>query len=97
MNRKTIWILWMLMVVTAVAPVLAQVSAHFDLTWHVLSGGGGMRQSHHYQIDDVLGQWSGADISTSAHYRIDPGFWHVGVELELNRLYLPMAAGSSAP
>jgi hypothetical protein len=54
--------------------VLAQVSTNFDLSWHVLSGGGGSRSSTNYQIDDVLGQWADR-TSSSTNYQVEPGFW----------------------
>ena len=74
---------------------MAQISPHFDLGWHLLSGGGGPRSSAHYQIDDVLGQWPDG-LSSSAHYQIDPGFWHVGRAVEAWHLYLPLALGPDA-
>jgi hypothetical protein len=55
--------------------VLAQVSTHFDLGWHLLSGGGGSRNSTSYRIDDSLGQWlSGSSSSENAE--LAPGFWY---------------------
>ena len=54
--------------------VLAQVSTNFDLSWHLLSGGGGVRNSTNYQIDDSLGQWANR-TSSSTNYKIKPGFW----------------------
>ena len=84
-----IWILLLLLVLALIGPVLAQISPHFDLGWHLLSGGGGVRSSAHYQIDDVLGQWPDR-LSESAHYQLDPGFWHTGRVGERSRLYLPL-------
>ena len=54
--------------------VLAQVSTHFDLGWHLLSGGGGSRDSTHYRVDDSLGQWAGGS-SASDNAELAPGFW----------------------
>lgn len=93
MKRVMIWILALFLALALIIPVLAQVSPNFDLGWHALSGGGGSRQSTHYQIDDVLGQWPDG-LSSSANYQIDPGFWHVGRVIEPRRLYLPVVLES---
>ena len=86
MNKK---LLPFLLLLAAAVPVLAQLSAHYDTGWHLLSGGGGLRNSAHYQIDDVLGQWPDGRFS-SARYQIDPGFWHRGGVYLVNRTYLPL-------
>jgi hypothetical protein len=52
----------------------AQVSDHFDLSWHLLSNGGGRRSSATYQLDDSLGQLAGS-VSGGPTYEIRPGFW----------------------
>ena len=36
----------------------AQVSSGFDLSWNVLSGGGGARASANYAIEDSMGQFA---------------------------------------
>ncbi len=54
---------------------LAQVSTNFDLSWHLLSGGGGARDSANYRVDDSLGQWA-KRTSSSANHGIEPGFWY---------------------
>ncbi len=89
MNRYRMWVLIFLLVLVLAVPVLAQISPHFDLGWHLLSGGGGPRSSAYYQIDDVLGQWPDG-LSGSANYQIEPGFWHAGRGAEARRLYLPV-------
>jgi hypothetical protein len=60
--------------------VLAQVSTHFDLGWHLLSGGGGNRSSSNYRVDDTLGQWA-AGTSSSTNYKIEPGFFYGAVSM----------------
>ena len=90
MNRVHILILLLLLALLMAAPVLAQISANFDLGWHVLSGGGGARNSNHYQVDDVLGQWPDG-LTESDQYRIEPGFWHTGSVRAERQLYLPLA------
>ena len=91
MNRVRMLILLLLLALLLAGPVLAQVSPHFDLGWHLLSGGGGPRSSTQFQIDDVLGQWPDG-LSESAHYQIDPGFWHVGRVLGERPVYLPVVS-----
>jgi hypothetical protein len=66
------------LIVTSIA--VAQVSPNFDLSWHLLSGGGGSRSSPNYRVDDSLGQWAERP-SSSANYDIAPGFWY-GVAAE---------------
>jgi hypothetical protein len=84
--------LFVLAVVLAVCLVLAnaalaQVSPNFDLGWHVLSGGGGIRNSPHYRLGDTLGQWAEGP-SASANYKLSPGFWY-GVPVS-HKAYLPL-------
>lgn len=52
----------------------AQVSSNFDLWWSALTGGGGVRQSTTYLVQDSLGQWP-AGSASSATYRLESGFW----------------------
>jgi uncharacterized repeat protein (TIGR01451 family) len=75
--------------------VLAQVSSNYDLRWNVLSGGGGTRNSANYRIGDTLGQWVG-DASTSANYRVAPGFWP-GAAFTTTVLAPSLRIGKSAP
>lgn len=89
MNKLILAIMLFLLVLALAAPILAQISPHFDLGWSVLTGGGGPRSSGHYQIDDVLGQWPDG-LSTSEQFQIDPGFWHTGREGQTTALYLPV-------
>jgi hypothetical protein len=89
MNKRLLPFLLLLLLLAVAVPVLAQLSAHVDADWHVLSGGGGSRNSHHFQIDDVLGQWPDGR-STSAIYQVDPGFWYSGRVHDGKRTYLPV-------
>ena len=68
------WLAILLGALGLTSVVLAQVSTHFDLSWNLLSGGGGSRSSANYRVDDSLGQWPERS-SSSASYRIEPGFW----------------------
>ena len=89
MNRFRLLALLLFLALLLSAPALAQFSPHFDLDWSLLSGGGGLRGSDQYQIDDVLGQWPDGR-SSSANHQLDPGFWTAGRLAEPARLYLPL-------
>jgi hypothetical protein len=89
MNKRVLPFLLILLVLAVAVPVLAQLSANYDAGWHVLSGGGSSRNSQHFQIDDVLGQWPDGR-STGAIYQVDPGFWHSGRVPDGKRTYLPL-------
>lgn len=72
--RRSAWLLLLLLPgLVLTVTVLAQVSANYDLSWHLLSGGGGNRSSANYRVDDALGQWVGG-ASSGASYKIEPGF-----------------------
>ena len=88
MNRAVLGIILLLLILAIAAPLLAQISAHYNLTWHALSGGGGLRSSPHYQLDDVLGLWPDGR-SSSTHYQLDPGYWHKGRVIDTH-LYFPV-------
>ena len=91
MNRKLIPLLLLLLLLALTVPLLAQMSARYDQSWHVLSGGGGPRTSANYQVDDVLGQWADGR-SMSGRYQVDPGFWHVGRAHWAATNYLPLVS-----
>jgi type II secretory pathway pseudopilin PulG len=67
--------------------VLAQTSAHYDLSWHVLSGGGreGMTSGSH-TVHGTLGQLA-IGPGTGSQTLVGSGYW-CGVQ---------QAAGGSAP
>jgi len=79
-RKRLVWLTVVLGCLLLSGVVLAQVSTNFDLSWHLLSGGGGSRGSDNYQIDDSLGQWAGGSTG-STNYDLDPGFWY-GVAAE---------------
>ena len=91
-NKRRFLVLLLLLCLLLVAPVLAQLSAHYDLGWTLFSGGGGTRGSAEFQIDDVLGQgWDG--VSRSAGHQIAPGFWPAARPAGDLHLYLPVVVG----
>ncbi len=52
---------------------MGQVTEYYDLSWSVLSGGGGVRASVASSVHDALGQSVGA-VSESATFHIEGGF-----------------------
>ena len=60
-------------ILSLTAVVLAQQSANFDLSTHVVDGGGGQRQSANFVIQDSMGQ-TAPGIVTSANARIVGGY-----------------------
>jgi uncharacterized membrane protein len=89
-KMRLTWLIIFLGTLVLTGSVLAQVSTNFDLSWHLLSGGGGSRGSANYQISDSLGQWAGGLVSGSS-YRIESGFWYGTVISEKGReIYLPL-------
>ena len=51
----------------------AQISTNFGLTWSTTSGGGGVRQSPNFLVQDVMGQ-DVAATSASAAFVVEGGF-----------------------
>ena len=50
--------------------------AQTSIDWFTLDAGGGVQSSANYLLQFTLGQTDvGQDSSSSAHYRIIPGFW----------------------
>ena len=57
----------------AVQPAQAQSGGGRDLSWWVVSGGGGQGVSAHFVLESAVGQPS-VGYSTSASYRLGSGF-----------------------
>ena len=55
--------------------VWAQVSGSYDLSWNVLGGGGGARESASYQVADSLEQ-PFIGQSQGASYQVGAGYWY---------------------
>jgi hypothetical protein len=68
--------------------VLAQVSASYDLSWHVIAGGGGRAESPRYMLQGTAGQPVIGPAAGSGH-TLCSGFWCGTVEIEY-RVYLPL-------
>jgi len=73
---------------------LAQTSAHYNLEWHVIAGGGQPVSSSHYCVNGTAGQGAASPpLATSATYRLSAGYWFRGI-VPL-RLYLPLVMRAS--
>ncbi|MBN1814213.1 MAG: hypothetical protein JXA14_20410 [Anaerolineae bacterium] len=70
------------------APVLAQVSAAFDLSWHVIGSGGGLMESDQYTLQSTIGQPAVGTMGGSGH-DLCSGFWCGGGAVQY-RIYLPL-------
>jgi hypothetical protein len=88
MNKRTLLIglaaLSVALLVAAVA--LAQTSTGFDLSWHVLAGGGGRVNSTHYAVNGTLGQGL-VGFSGGTAYAMQSGYWQKWPDY---RIYLPL-------
>lgn len=74
------------MVATGVA-VLAQMSANYDLSWHVIGNGGGQSSSADFQVKGTIGQSvASPPQSNSADFKVVSGYWVVGAN---RTVYLP--------
>ena len=87
MKRKFILTLAICSLLAASIPVLAQVSANYDLSWHTIAGGGGKSASAGHTLMGAVGQpLTGATLSTA--HTLCSGFWCSGTTQ--HRIYLPL-------
>jgi hypothetical protein len=54
--------------------VFAQASENYNLSWHVIGGGGNPMSSNSYRMAGTVGQIIG--VSESTNYRIEAGYWN---------------------
>ncbi len=78
MNKQIVVVLVGLLCLTSNA--YAQVSTNYDLSWHVLSGGGGQMDSASYVQRSTTGQVIG--YSESSNYRMGAGYWYGAVSVD---------------
>jgi hypothetical protein len=71
-----------------VIPVLAQTSAHYDLSWHVTTGSSGRMESAGHTAMGTVGQPLVGTMTTGGGHALCSGFW-CGVLPEY-RVYLPL-------
>lgn len=72
MNKRLALILVGLLCLTGIAYAL--VSTNYDLSWHVIGGGGGAMESASYALRSTVGQIIGH--SGSDNYRMEAGYWN---------------------
>jgi hypothetical protein len=73
------------------APAAAQTSAHYNLEWHVIGGGGQPVASTHYAVNSTAGQGAASPpYSASAHYIVSGGYWYGGRPAPIRQIYLPV-------
>jgi hypothetical protein len=73
--RKWLVVTFVLVACLAVAiPVLAQVSANYDLSWHVIGGGGGRMMGTQHTLQGTIGQPVIGPEAGSGH-TLCSGFW----------------------
>jgi hypothetical protein len=84
----------------ATGVVLAQVSEDYDLSWNVISSGGGEMSSANYAMSSMVGQTTG--LSDSNDYQLGAGYWYGAIPCDSKPAFttvdaviaLEIAAGS---
>lgn len=90
-RRKAYFVLVSLLVATVLGGgVLAQVSDNYNLSWHVVSGGGGPTSSTNYALNGTIGQ-AAIGPADSTNYDLGAGYWY-GVVIQIGpfEIYLPL-------
>ena len=72
-----------------VGVVAAQTSDGFDLSWYVISGGGGNSEGSDYVLSSTVGQTAAGESTSSDGYTQTHGFWQTFVDTL--RTLLPLA------
>ena len=76
-------------------PTLAQVSSNYDLSWHVIAGGGGqMESTGGHALPGTAGQVPVGKMMTGGGHSLCGGFWCSAVERY--RIYLPLVVRNSS-
>ena len=81
MNKRIFMIAGSLLVLLLLATMaLAAPVSGFDLSWHLIAGGGGRSASAGYVVHGSIGQPAAGEVSSTG-YRLRAGFWPgVGVK-----------------
>ncbi len=91
MKRKFILLAILCLSLAVAVPALAQVSANYDLSWHVIGGGGGQSASAGHTLQGTAGQSLTGMMSSSGH-TLCSGFWCGGTAQY--RVYMPLVVRS---
>jgi hypothetical protein len=78
---------------TLAAIVIARVSSSYDLSWHVISGGGARMESTGHTVHGTLGQPATGHAASSG-YTLCSGFW-CDEGAQVFRVYVPVVLMSS--
>ena len=89
--RLGLWAVVITVALFALASVaLAQASANYDLSWHVIAGGGGRMEGGNHTVLGTIGQPMAGTMSGSDH-TLDSGFWGRSATIgQEHDIYLPM-------
>lgn len=83
MQTKIAFLL-VLVIVTA-GVVQAQTSTTYDLTWHVIGGGGAPISSANYAVNSTAGQGSASPpTAASTSYIVTGGYWRCAIAHDVN-------------
>ena len=88
MKREALLVLIACLLAVAI-PVLAQSSAHYDLSLYVVASGGGRMAGASYALLSTAGQ-PVADPSGGDGYTMGSGFWGGGKLTVVYKIYLPL-------
>jgi hypothetical protein len=88
MKREALLVLIACLLAAAI-PVLAQSSAHYDLSLYVVASGGGRMAGTSYTLLSTAGQ-PVADPSGGDEYTLTSGFWGEGKLTVVHKTYLPL-------
>jgi len=69
---------------------VALANGSYDLSWHVIGGGGGHAEAGNYSLDSTAGQ-AVAETVSNGGYTLCSGFWcGAAVAAVEHKIYLPM-------
>ena len=94
MNRKYVFVTLLaviLLVVVSAGGVALARPLDFDLSWHVIGGGGGHSEAGSYVLDATVGQ-AVAGIVSNPPYNLCTGFW---CGMGVYKTFLPLVMRNS--
>jgi hypothetical protein len=89
LRRVGVAMLGLAVVLALTSVVLAQVSANYDLSWHVIAGGGGRMESAGHTLRGTTGQPLVGPMSSGGH-ALHSGFWGRMVAAPKHRVHIYM-------
>jgi hypothetical protein len=73
-SKKRLMVLACFLSLACITIIYAQTSPNYNLSWHVIGGGGGLMSSTNYRMAGTVGQVIG--VSESTNYRLEAGYWY---------------------